>query len=113
MIEIDKSIISSQVAYKFTGTLVAVSIILEFGAFGVAQGQESIAPISPSDSQSTTALQSGMCDPSNPKLKFVNTTESKACGLPISVPSANTTLSSSSASSSSSTSNIAPQDFSP
>jgi hypothetical protein len=29
--------------------------------------------------------KSQMCDPSNPKLKFVNTTESKICGLPKSI----------------------------
>jgi hypothetical protein len=26
-----------------------------------------------------------MCDPDNPKLKFVNTTESNVCGLPKSI----------------------------
>jgi hypothetical protein len=40
---------------------------------------------SPSNSSSTTIsseLKAKMCDPNNPKLQFVNATESKICGLP-------------------------------
>jgi hypothetical protein len=49
-------------------------------------------PTSPSPSPAspiTTAVSPGeklqMCDPDNPKLKFVNTTESNVCGLPKSI----------------------------
>jgi hypothetical protein len=35
----------------------------------------------------TPQQKSAICNPSNPKLNFVNSTESKACGLPKSVKS--------------------------
>jgi hypothetical protein len=43
-------------------------------------------PTSPSTSNTISPDEKlQMCDPSNPKLKFVNTTESKICGLPKSI----------------------------
>ena len=54
--------------------------ITEFGNFGVAQGQLSN---STSSSLSLTPQQKAtMCNPNNPKLKFVNSTGSKICGIP-------------------------------
>jgi len=32
--------------------------------------------------EAATSGQNLMCDPNNPKLKFVNTTESHVCGIP-------------------------------
>jgi len=32
--------------------------------------------------EAATSGQNPMCDPNNPKLKFVNTTESHVCGIP-------------------------------
>ena len=66
-------------------TIIAASIVLvisltEFGNFDVAQGQLSN---STSSSLSLTPQQkAAMCNPNNPKLKFVNSTESKICGIP-------------------------------
>src|ERR671933_721636 len=51
----------------------AIVTLAGFGTFGKsAQGQENI----------TEEQKAAMCDPSNPKLKFVNGTESRICGIP-------------------------------
>jgi hypothetical protein len=69
-------------------TIIAASIVLvisitEFGNFDVAQGQLSNSTSSSSSSSSLTSQQkAAMCNPNNPKLKFVNSTESKICGIP-------------------------------
>jgi hypothetical protein len=42
------------------------------GNFGTAQGQGNL----------TAELKAAMCDPNNPKLGFVNGTESEICGIP-------------------------------
>jgi hypothetical protein len=57
-------------------TIVTVALT-EFGNFGIAQGQ-----VSNSTSSLTPEQKAAICDPSNPKLKFVNSTESKICGIP-------------------------------
>ncbi|MFL6324368.1 MAG: hypothetical protein ACJ72U_05255 [Nitrososphaeraceae archaeon] len=62
-------------------TIIAVSIvsivsITEFGNFGIAQGQVNIT------SSLTPQQKAAICDPSNPKLNFVNSTESEICGIP-------------------------------
>ena len=64
-------------------TAAIVGTLTEFGNFGIAQGQEIL----------TAQQKAAMCDPSNPKLGFVNGTESEICGIPKSLPSssANTT----------------------
>src|SRR5918912_839413 len=67
-------------------TIIAASIVLvisitEFGNFGVAQGQLSNSTSSSSLSL-TPQQKAAMCNPNNPKLKFVNSTESKICGIP-------------------------------
>ena len=50
-----------------------VVTLTQFGNFGNnAQGQGNL----------TAEQKAAMCNPSNPKLKFVNTTESHICGIP-------------------------------
>jgi hypothetical protein len=61
----------------------SVASLTEFGNFGIAQGQGNL----------TTEQKAAMCDPNNPKLNFVNTTESHICGIPKTLTSpANTSL---------------------
>jgi hypothetical protein len=72
-----------------------VSIALtELGNFGIAQGQVSNS----TPSSLTPQQKAAMCNPNNPKLNFVNSTESKICGIPptptnttTTTPAANTT----------------------
>jgi hypothetical protein len=63
----------------------AIVTLTGFGIFGNnAQGQGNL----------TAEQKAAMCDPSNPKLKFVNGTESEICGIPKTPTSlANTTIS--------------------
>jgi hypothetical protein len=70
----------------FTATI----IVLAFGTLNVAQGQ---AGGGGSNITLTPAQKAAMCDPNNPSLKFVNTTESHICGIPKS-PSPNSTATS-------------------
>jgi Tfp pilus assembly major pilin PilA len=63
-------------------TIIAASIVLvilitEFENFGIAQGQ-----VTNNTSSLTPHQKAAMCNPNNPKLKFVNSTESKICGIP-------------------------------
>jgi cell division protein FtsN len=53
--------------------------LTEFGSFGTAQGQGNLTL--------TPEQKAAICDPNNPlsKLDFVNTTESKICGIPVTV----------------------------
>ena len=54
-----------------------VSVALtEFGNFRIAQGQGNIT------SSLTPEQKAAICNPNNPKLNFVNTTESRICGIP-------------------------------
>ena len=54
-----------------------VVTLTEFGSFGTTKGQENL----------TAEQKAAMCDPNNPKLKFVNGTESRICGIPKTVTS--------------------------
>ena len=69
-------------------SIVLVILITEFENVGGAQGQ-----VSNSTSSSIPSLspqrKAAMCNPNNPRLKFVNYTESKRCGIP-STPTSNT-----------------------
>jgi hypothetical protein len=83
--------------------ITAISTVFVTGGFNVTQAQDedqeqeqqtpsSAAPpalplpTSPSTSNTISPEEKlQMCDPNNPKLKFVNTTESKVCGLPKSI----------------------------
>ncbi len=72
-------------------TIIAVSIvsivsITEFGNFGIAQGQVN------STSELTPQQKAAICDPSNPKLNFVNSTESEICGIPPTPTNTTTTI---------------------
>jgi hypothetical protein len=68
------------------GVAVYSSIALEFSTLNMALGQGTVP-----QSSTLTPAQRAMCDPNNPSLAFVNTTESKICGLPKSTPSSNAT----------------------
>jgi hypothetical protein len=67
--------------------VVCTSLVLEFGVMNMALGQGAAPP----QSSTLTPAQRAMCDPNNPSLAFVNTTESHVCGLPPSIPSNTTT----------------------
>jgi hypothetical protein len=57
----------------FAATIVTLT---GFANFGNAQGQVN------STSELTPEQKAAICDPSNPKLNFVNTTESRICAIP-------------------------------
>jgi hypothetical protein len=57
-----------------TATIVTLT---EFGSLGIAQGQGNL----------TAEQKAAICNPSNPKLKFVNETESRICGIPKTIKS--------------------------
>ena len=63
-------------------TASTVITLTDFGKFGVAQGQSNTT--SPS---STPEQKAAICDPNNPssRLNPVNTTESRICGIPVTV----------------------------
>jgi hypothetical protein len=59
-----------------------------------ANAQQSLASpadASPSSTAISSELKARMCDPGNPSLKVVNTTESRICGIPKSVKDTTTT----------------------
>ena len=67
-------------------TSLAVITLGEFGIFGIAQSQGN------STLSLTPQQKAAMCNPNNPKLNFVNSTESEICGIP-STPTNTTTTS--------------------
>ena len=86
----------------------AIITLFGSGVFNMTQAQTPSAPSSPSPTSpsptpppptkpsptNTTispAIKSKVCDPNNPKLAFVNTTESNICGLPKSIKNITTT----------------------
>jgi hypothetical protein len=69
----------------------AIIVVLAFGTLNVAQGQAGGG--GGGNITLTPAQKAAMCDPNNPSLKFVNTTESHICGIPKS-PSPNSTATS-------------------
>ena len=82
--------------------LIAVGAALEIGIINGSQAQvlQKTPPITPSPStsplpspSSTISPQekSKLCDPNNPKLRFVNTTESHICGIPKTMKNVTTT----------------------
>jgi hypothetical protein len=58
--------------------------LAEFRNFGTAQGQGNLTKgnVTIGNVTLTPEQVAAICDPSNPKLNFVNTTESKICGIP-------------------------------
>ena len=68
-------------------TLAAIIVILAgFGSFRIAHGQAN-------DTSLTPQQKDAICNPNNPlsKLNPVNTTESKICGIPVTVKPSNMT----------------------
>ena len=65
-----------------------VMTLAGFGNPGVAQGQ---ANIMIGNLTITPQQKAAICDPNNPKLNFVNTTESKICGIPKTITNATST----------------------
>ena len=72
----------------------AIITLFGSGVFNITQAQTPSAPSSPAPTNKTAlppAIKAKICDPNNPKLAFVNTTESNICGLPKSVKNVTTT----------------------
>ena len=65
-----------------TSTIVVT--LTGFGNFGTAQGQGNLTKgnVTIGNVTLTPEQKAAICDPNNPKLNFVNTTESKLCGIP-------------------------------
>jgi hypothetical protein len=77
--------VSSVVIFTvFTATII---ILTGFLNFGIAQGQVN------NTTSLTPEQQAAICDPNNPssKLDFVNTTESRICGIPKTITNTTTT----------------------
>src|SRR5919197_2725017 len=72
--EVAVSLSSVVMVTIFSATVVAVAALTQFGIFGIAHGQGRLTL--------TPEQKAAMCDPNNPKLNFVNTTESHICGIP-------------------------------
>jgi hypothetical protein len=83
-----RKVSSTSIMVIFTILAATIVTLTGFGNFGIAQGQVN------STSELTPEQKAAICDPSNPKLNFVNTTESRICGIPktpTNTTSANTT----------------------
>src|SRR5919199_4294858 len=67
----------------------AVIILAEFGTFGTAQGQgnQTQGNMTVGNVTLTPQQKGAICNPNNPlsKLNPVNTTESKICGIPVTI----------------------------
>jgi hypothetical protein len=71
------------ISIVFAATIVTIT---GFWSFRVAYGQQS-NNTSSSVSSLTPQQKAAICSPNNPKLNFVNTTESRLCGIPKTVQS--------------------------
>ena len=80
-------------AVVLAAAITSASAVLEIGIINGSQAQVTPSPTSPSPTNTTVspALKSKMCDPNNPKLRFVNTTESNICGIPKTIKNVSTT----------------------
>ena len=66
-----------------------IAVLTEFGYNIVSvQGQGNLTT---GNITLTPQQKAAICDPNNPKLKVVNTTESNLCGIPSNTTAANTT----------------------
>ena len=81
--------ISVRMAFTTIVAVIAVNMVMEFGSYTSSEAQQ----ISPEE-------KAKMCNPDNPSLNFVNSTESEICGIPASTPASNSTSSPSSSPSS-------------
>jgi hypothetical protein len=72
-----------------------IVILTEFGNFGTAQGQGNLTKgnLTIGNLTLTPEQKDAICNPNNPlsKLNPVNTTESRICGLPVTVKPSNMT----------------------
>jgi hypothetical protein len=75
--------ISVRMAFTTIVAVIAASMAMEFGSYTSSEAQQ----ISPEE-------KAKMCNPDNPSLNFVNSTESEICGIPASTPTSNSTSSS-------------------
>ena len=66
----------------------AIATLTEIGNIVSAQAQGNLTA---GNVTVTPEQKAAMCDPNNQKLKIVNTTESKICGIPSNTTAANTT----------------------
>ena len=58
-------------------SIISVVALIEFGSVVIAEGQANNT-----SSSLTPEQKAAICDPNNPKLNFVNGTESRICGIP-------------------------------
>jgi hypothetical protein len=77
--------ISVRMVFTIIASVIVASTVMEFGSYSSSEAQQ----ISPEE-------KAKMCNPDNPSLNFVNSTESEICGIPASTPSSNSTSSPSS-----------------
>jgi cell division protein FtsN len=84
------------ISIVFTATMIIT--LTGFANFGIAQGQAN--NVTSSSSSLTPEQKDAICNPNNPssKLDFVNTTESKICGIPSTPTNTTTTMTTPSAS---------------
>src|ERR671932_1695461 len=78
------SVLTMVIIIILTSTIVVVTLT-GFGSFGNnAQGQGNLTKGNVTIGNVTLTPQqvAATCNPNNPKLNFVNTTESKLCGIP-------------------------------
>jgi hypothetical protein len=74
--------------------IASASAVLEIGIINGSQAQVTSSPptsSSPTNKTVSPELKSKMCYPNNPKLRFVNTTESNICGIPKTIKNITTT----------------------
>ena len=81
--------ISVRMVFTIIASVIAASTVMEFGSYSSSEAQQ----ISPEE-------KAKMCNPDNPSLNFVNSTESEICGIPASTPASNSSSSPSSSPSS-------------
>ena len=81
-----------------TALVMIITAVVGLANFDVSQAQ-----------QFTPEQRTQMCDPNDPKLNFVNSTESEICGIPESVKNQTTLDNSTAATPSSITPSAAPQ----
>ena len=71
--------ISVRMVFTIIASVIAAGTVMEFGSYSSSEAQQ----ISPEE-------KAKMCNPDNPSLNFVNSTESEICGIPASIPTSNT-----------------------
>ena len=70
--------ISVRMVFTIIASVIAANTVMEFGSYSSSEAQQ----ISPEE-------KAKMCNPDNPSLNFVNSTESEICGIPASTPASN------------------------